>query len=65
MPEPFDDDRLDDLPEPWGVEGPAFARRPAAVESLRDELARYAGRREPATVAGATAHVDASRRSDP
>ena len=40
MPDAHDDHP--DAPAPaWGVDGPAFGRRPASVEPLRDELARY------------------------
>lgn len=60
MPDPFDD-HLDEPPTRWSAEGPAFGRRPAGVELLRDELARYV--REPdLDVLAATADVEASRR---
>ena len=64
MTDAFDDDhRPDDPPAAWGVEGPAFGRRPAAVEPLRDELLRYlAPGAEP--VAGATADVAAWRSAE-
>jgi hypothetical protein len=59
--DPFDD-RLDDLPAAWAVDGPAFGRRPAAVEPLRDELSRYlAGPDAPDALAAAAIDVEASR----
>jgi hypothetical protein len=45
------DDRPDDPPAAWGVEGPAFGRRPASVEPLRDELLRYVAAPEAVSVA--------------
>ncbi len=63
MTDAFDDDRSDDPPAAWAVDGPAFGRRPAAVESLRDELLRYVAD-DPAAVAGAPADVAAWRGPD-
>jgi hypothetical protein len=61
----FDDDIPDDPPAAWGVEGPAFGRRPAAVEPLRDELLRYVGAGGVVeAVAGAAADVEAWRGPD-
>jgi hypothetical protein len=45
------DDLPDDPPAAWDVEGPAFGRRPAAVEPLRDELLRYVAAPEVVSVA--------------
>jgi hypothetical protein len=62
----FHDDLPDDPPAAaWGVDGPAFGRRPAAVEPLRDELLRYLGGEDVVeAVAGAAADVEAWRGPD-
>lgn len=61
MPDPFDD-HLDEPPTRWSAEGPAFGRRPAGVELLRDELARYVAEPDLDAVAAAS-DVEASRRT--
>jgi hypothetical protein len=59
--EPLDDDRPDDGFRAWAVEGPSFGRRPAAVEPLRDELARYLAPPRADVPVGPAGEVEASR----
>ena len=62
MTDAFDDDRPHDPPAAWGVDGPAFGRRPAAVEPLRAELLRYlATEPEPDAIAGTPGDLAAWR----
>lgn len=66
VPDPFDD-HLDEPPSRWDAGGPAFGRRPAGVESLRDELLRYVAEPDDAgdAVALGGARIEASRRAEP
>lgn len=61
MLDPFADS-LDPAPVRWEADGPAFGRRPAGVEALRDELTRYVAGPDLDVVSAVSSDVEASRR---